>query len=391
MLGMATEILTLKRDPDGYWRTVWWDDRGERHRRCFGRERTEARNRFAAFHSSWQANPRIRNPWLPPPITVAALWARYKEHAAEYYRRPDGTSTRELDNIADAMVPMLELFSGTSAEAVGPLALKRVRDEMIEADLCRKTINARIHRIRRVWSWAVSEEIVPAAVLQGLKTVTALAEGRSEAREKEPVKPVPEPYIWAVVEHLGPVLAAMVRLQYWTGARPGEVCKVRPCDVDAADPNVWVYRPYGHKTAWRGKHRFVLIGPNGQLALTPYLARPFDQYCFSPAESEAWRREQVMKAAHCHRPHVNETRQVAGVGDRYEPKVYAKAIARVCEDEEIPHWSPNQLRHNAGTRIRSQYKLEGARTALGHSSMDSTEIYAEIDLEAAKAIMARVG
>ena len=34
----------------------------------------------------------------------------------------------------------------------------------------------------------------------------------------------------------------------------------------------------------------------------------------------------------------------------------------------IPHWHPNQLRHNAATRLRREFGLDMARAVLGHSS-----------------------
>jgi integrase len=61
------------------------------------------------------------------------------------------------------------------------------------------------------------------------------------------------------------------------------------------------------------------------------------------------------------------------------------------EHRGIPVWRPNQLRHTAATRIRKAANVETARTALGHSDIRVTEIYAERDLEAAKAVIARIG
>ena len=45
---------------------------------------------------------------------------------------------------------------------------------------------------------------------------------------------------------------AMVEVQLLTGMRPGEVCQLRPCDIDTAGP-VWVFRPRQHKTRHRGE------------------------------------------------------------------------------------------------------------------------------------------
>ena len=54
-------------------------------------------------------------------------------------------------------------------------------------------------------------------------------------------------------------------------------------------------------------------------------------------------------------------------------------------------WSPNRLRHSAGTEIRKRYGLEAAQVILGHASADVTQVYAERDLQKAVEIMREVG
>jgi hypothetical protein len=78
----------------------------------------------------------------------------------------------------------------------------------------------------------VAEALVPPAVLQALQAVAGLAEGRIEARQTEPVKPVPDAPVGAVPPHVLPPLAAMIDRQRLTGIRPGDACVVRPRDID---------------------------------------------------------------------------------------------------------------------------------------------------------------
>jgi site-specific recombinase XerD len=54
-------------------------------------------------------------------------------------------------------------------------------------------------------------------------------------------------------------------------------------------------------------------------------------------------------------------------------------------------WSPNQLRHNAATRLRREHGIDMARIILGHSNLRTTEVYAEADRERAIGIMAKIG
>jgi integrase len=55
------------------------------------------------------------------------------------------------------------------------------------------------------------------------------------------------------------------------------------------------------------------------------------------------------------------------------------------------HFTPNQLRHAAATRLRQHLGIDVARTVLGHSSAGITEIYAERDHEAARRAMEQYG
>ena len=50
-------------------------------------------------------------------------------------------------------------------------------------------VNARVNRIRRIFKWAVSEEVVPPSVIEGLRAVEGLRRGCSNVREAEPVGP----------------------------------------------------------------------------------------------------------------------------------------------------------------------------------------------------------
>ncbi len=54
-------------------------------------------------------------------------------------------------------------------------------------------------------------------------------------------------------------------------------------------------------------------------------------------------------------------------------------------------WTPNQLRHKAGTEIRRQYGLEAAQVTLGHARADVTQVYAERDYELARKVMRKIG
>jgi len=95
-----------------------------------------------------------------------------------------------------------------SADEFGPLALKAVRQHMIEVEgLSRNVINQRINRIRRIFKWAVSEQLIPPSIFEGLRAVDGLRRGRSNARETEPITPVADEWVELTKQFLPPIVA----------------------------------------------------------------------------------------------------------------------------------------------------------------------------------------
>jgi integrase len=141
-----------------------------------------------------------------------------------------------------------------------------------ESGWSRPMVNANVGRLRRMFKWAASEQLVNESVWRQLSTVEGLRRGKSQARETKPIEPVADATVDATLPKLSPVVADMVRLQRLTGMRPGEVCLLRPDDLDRS-ADVWSYKPHRHKTEHHGRERIVFIGPKAQILLRPYLLR----------------------------------------------------------------------------------------------------------------------
>lgn len=342
-------------------------------------------------------------------LAVKELMAAFWIHAKKHYVK-NGEPTSEIGYYRYALRELKELYASTAVSAFGPLALKAVRQAMLDrGTLSRKGINARVERIRRMFRWGVSEQLVDVTVYQALLTVRGLQKGRTEARENAPIGPVADHVVDATLPHLQNVVADMVRFQRLTGARPAEVCILRPMDVDRTG-EVWWYRPESHKCEHHetDRGRIIFIGPKAQEVLLPYLLRDAAAYCFSPAESEAARKA-AMRANRKTRVQPSQAdRSKPGAkrkpGERYTRVSYRKAVHRACDlaDKQtqgprlpgtriVPRWSPNRLRHSAATAIADRYDIDAARCVLGHSNPRTTSIYAEPDLAKAADVMKAVG
>jgi integrase len=341
-----------------------------------------------------------------------------------------------------------KLYGSTRATAFGPKRLRVVREAMVRGDphanpprqpWTRSSINKQTKNLVKLFKWAASHELVPVTIYQTLQTVEPLKRGQTPAVEAEPIRPITPEQVAAVRPFLSRPLLALIDLQLYTGARGGELFKLRKKDIDRSG-DVWVFRPDEHKTAYRGKKRAIYFGPRAQEILKPFLERDDDAFLFSPregaAERRALRHERRKTPMSCgSKPGDRFTRNPARPpGGHYHRNSYVRAVARACEAAFPPpkelarqrvkakkgtraeknaewkarlgpekwkalrqwrkehRWHPHQLRHTAATNIRRDCGLEAAQLALGHSSALITDaIYAERDMEKVIDVMKRFG
>lgn len=354
-----------------------------------------SRTQYDRLVGEWLANGRRSTIASDGGITVVELLARYWQHAKAHYVK-NGEPTGEQAAIRAAAKPLKELYGKQPAAEFGPLSLEAVRRKMIDSGWSRGNINRSVNRVRRIFRWGVSKQLIPAEVVHALTTVDGLRKGRGEVRETAPIMPVETNDVDAAVAHLPPIVADMVALQRLTGMRPAEVCILRPLDLDRTG-DIWSYRPESHKTEHHDRDRIVFVGPRGQEILLKYLARAAEAFCFQPQDSEA-KRQAARHAARVtptnagNKPGSNRVRRPRRKpGAEYTVDSYRRAIHRACDKAGIPRWSPNRLRHAAATEVRSRFGLEAAQIVLGHSQAAVTQIYAARDHEKGREVARAIG
>ena len=366
----------------------------------------QSRAEFDRLLAEWLSNGRR----LPAPasahgtdLSVNELSLAYLAFADGYYTKR-GKPTSEPGSIRQTIKPLRQLYGHTLAREFGPLQLKAVRQAMIDAGLCRNEVNKRTGRIVRLFKWAVGEGIVPPSLHHGLIAVSGLRRGRADVRESEPVKPVPDAFVDAIRPHVPPQLWAMVELMRLSGMRPQEVCLMRTIDIDRSG-RVWIFTPETHKTEHHGRERRIYLGPTAQEILRPWLRMELTAYLFSPREAMqhrlAERRRNRKSKVQPSQKNRSKAKPKRKPGERYDTRSLYHAVAygiRKAQDaakkageRPIADWHPNQLRHNAATRLRREFGLDVARAVLGHSSPVVTEVYAELDGAKAAEAMERVG
>lgn len=411
----------------------------------------ESREMYHRIIAEWEANgrrlPRMETVAEPEVdgcvdesggILMVTLLADFFNWAKVHY------DPGELRSCSIVMALMRRYFGRTPAAKFGPKKLRLLRDEMIRGDTTckpprkpwsRKYINQQVQRIRRIIKWAVSHELIGAEVHQALCTVEPLKRGRSAAKENPKITGVPEHILKKVLPKLNKQVRALVDLQLLTGARAGELVSLRRCDIEVDDKTgVWRYRPDKHKNAYRERERIIYFGPAAQRVLLPFMGdRPTTACLFQPSDAEKERRELLTENREtppsCGNTVGSNRKKSPKIspGERYTTDSYRRAIWYACDhafppppplarrkNETVNEWrerltkgkllpklntwrkehrfSPHQLRHSAGTRIRTKFGLEAAQLALGHASANITDaIYAERDQTKVIEIMKNIG
>lgn len=319
------------------------------------------------------------------PILVRHVTASYREHVKVRY----ASNPAELHRFNQVCDELDKHDGDRHADQYGPLALQRQRERWVKSGKARSYCNRLTRIVVRLFKYAVSQELVSAETWQKLRSVEPLRIGQTTAPEREPIRPVDIETVRKTAETLSPVLKAMLRVQIATGMRPSEVCRIRPCDIDRSGV-VWMFRPVKHKTASKGKRKAVPILGDAREALTDYMNRDPQAFCFSPAESVAWwqakkRVERLSKVQPSQVCRAKESPRKQP-GECFDSHSYRQSIQRAAKRAGVKQWHPYQLRHLAGTVVRDALGIEAAQALLGHSQIDMTEHYAK--LSEAKAIQA---
>lgn len=361
-------------------------------------------------------------PAVSSSITIEQVLASFLKHASTYYRDEDGKETGELLAFKSVMKTIRKLYAKLPAVEFGPLCLKACRQELIRQDIARRVINNYIARMRMIFKWAASEELIPGSIPHALSCVAPLKAGRSAARETPKIIPPDDEIINKVLDGMPHQLGSMFRLMQYSGMRAGEVAVMKVGDIDRTG-EVWKYTVRKHKNAWRGKERIVFLGRTSQTNLNHFLEPTLtpEQYVFSPKRVESLRRDERKEKRKTPRWNSHMTRNkmkrkpnpTRAAGDRYTTQSINRLLRRECmkrfpmperlrcgkdetrkqfierigeaglkqiaEHKRRLWFSPHKLRHYFATKVRSLVGLEAARAALGHSTAKMTEHYAELD------------
>jgi integrase len=334
-----------------------------------------------------------RTPVQPPTsdavdLTVAEALDRYTTHIERYYVHPDGTPTGTADDIKITLGYLTRLFAHLPIRELDIRGFKAVRQALIDDKRVRTQVNRRAGQVRAFIRWCVEESLpVAPGVLERLRAVRPLSPGRDGASEGETREPADPKAVEKVLPLLPASIAAIVRLLRLTGARPSEILKLKPREIERTG-DVWTITPTRHKASWRGKSRTIYIGPEAQAVLAQWLLKTpgQDAYVFSPtrflAEKNSERSANRVTPLYPSHAKRNSTK-VKGSARKRPPREYyvhtalSGAVWRACKAAGVTPFSPYSLRHLKAVELRERYGLEHVRAVLGHSFQSMSDHYSK--------------
>jgi integrase len=341
----------------------------------------EARRAYREWVNRWESSERptaISVSKAAAGGTVGDLVDAFMLHAARHYVHIDGQQTDEVGHFKVALAPLLAAHLHRDVDAVLPRDLIAIVEAWKAAKQSRGYINKNLGRIKRVFKWGLSPaELVSAETFARLSLVRGVPLGQAE--EPDEVLPVELRVLARTLRRLEAdgrhAFAAMVRLQYYCGARPGEVCRLRTEEIHRRSfrvggrvipvpEGVAVFTPKQHKLRKKNHLVYYTLGPRAQAALAPFLdTADAEGFVFHRG---AIGRRRLSRFSHC------------------DPEHYSKTVGEAAEaahgGDRAARWSPGQLRHNFLTRWDALGSIELGSAAVRHKSIATTAIYVQRDL-----------
>jgi integrase len=300
-------------------------------------------------------------------LTVAEMCDRYVAWAKDYYSYSWEKKKGMAIKVEYSIREFREMYGERFVADLEHHDMLMHRDALIEKGLGRSTVNRRISTVKRMITWALDEDMIPALAKAELTQVSTLKRGRSAAKDGEPVTAAPMDDVEAVIADSAPSLGGMLRVMRLTGMRPGEACIMRWEDIERRD-TIWIYRPQHHKNEWRRHPRVVVIGPRAQGIIAEREGE--GEYVFSPrvAQLERYEAMRLERKTKVQPSQVSRAKEepMKKPGEFWTPEALARSVLQKCKRLGIERWHPNQLRHNCATEVRRVFGINAARAVLGH-------------------------
>jgi len=353
-------------------------------------------HKVLSFKDPFDAVKEMVNP--DKSVTVGDLLTRYLAYARKTTAKVESNKEHPDFVFIRRVEQFLKPYRHWPVKELGPDELFNVQQALLNHTYehgskvkryTRRGVNDTINWVRKVWCWGMGRGMVTAEQVQGLEEVKPLRIGACKAPDNTKRQRVTEEEFSKVLKELSGVVSDMLRIVWYTGMRPNEVCTMRPFDIVKNDKDCWLYvpgrdqSPVGkHKTMRFEKVKVIPLAKECQKILQKRI-KEFNSkdYIFNPKEGmqeflakKAASRQTPLKWGNS--PGSNrKDHPMIKPRDRYDHHTLRKACQRACLRAGVDPFVPYDLRRSMATRARATLGKEAAKVLLGHASTSTTEIY----------------
>ena len=370
----------------------------------------EAQAAYDRYLIEWAKNGGVAR--LSQPSDRVLLVELVNAFLADYKARPV-KSVPDLYSYDQVSVRLAKLFPDYLAEDFRVRDLELFRDSFKKAgfqcggkkkEYSRTYLNKITNRVKAIFRWGVSKDLIPAETAQRLNYLVPLRQGHTDAPETRQRHFIENKDFRSVHAVLASYYADIVDLLRLTAMRPSELCNMRVGDIDCSG-SVWEYQPEHHKTEHHGNRRLIPLGKRAQKILKKHLkAREPGEYVFTPkrAMESKWKerrrnRKSKLTPSQAKRDKTRTaTEKTKRFNDKITPYSISKIVKAACQraieaGTLSQPWTPYELRHTAITEVREKFGAEAAQHFAGHSNLDTQKYYDHSAVVTAKGIAQKIG
>lgn len=272
----------------------------------------------------------------PDTTDLATFFTHYWEHVEPLKSDPGRYRTKLVLRFAT------ELFGAESCSKFNFSTITLLKERIVQEGLQRGWTRAYANQLLSVWKrvliYGVLNNWLDSNLLPLIKSYPAITEQLKPLRVRTDID---DDFVERTLKYMSPQKADIIRLIRSACLRPTELFRLRKSDIHIKDGKWVAYIP--SKTARFGYSRIVVFTESEIAILQKWIT----------------------------------TEDIIFKGTaRYLSIVVSKAIKKAnANGENIPKWTPYQLRHSAFTQNVEKYGVEVAAKLAGHSSLNMAKIY----------------
>ena len=342
------------------------------------------------------------SPDTSPDVTLQTVYLSFLDHAEKNGKTQDSERAKiviryAVESDPDVTVSSVSLKTISNLKSYLVSIANERRKEIVDGktviskrEWSRQYINKLLSKWKEIIHFGINNGTIRPELWAALKDFPLVKEGEySSLHETTRRDAVDDAVVKRTLSILPPTISDFVKVLRGCGARPVELCRLTVKDISIAN-GLAVYSPEKHKTARKGKGRFIAFGAAETAIIKKRMkGKAKDDFIFSPKDlasetfdRRAKERKSKVQPSQQERKERNAETRLERFNEGFDSHTIGRAIKNALErynrqnpDNAIPPWTLYQLRHSAYTHNSEQFGIEFASKIAGHSTPDMARVY----------------